>query len=101
MSERSGGSLRLLASYARPFAGALAIVFVLNAVGALLQQGSYLLLQPTWTLLFGDPDAEDPALAEARARLEALRAEDPSLPLDGALEALTPAPAPAPAARWP
>jgi ABC-type multidrug transport system fused ATPase/permease subunit len=96
VSERSGGSLRLLASYARPFAGALAIVFVLNAVGALLQQGSYLLLQPTWTLLFGDPDAEDPALAEARARLEALRAENPSLPLDGALEALAPTPAPAP-----
>lgn len=90
MSKRSGGSLRLLATYARPFAGALVVVFVLNAVGALLQQGSYLLLQPTWTLLFGDPAAEAPELAEARERLLALQAEDPALPLDAALEALTP-----------
>ena len=39
VSERSGGSL--LPATPAPLAGALVVVFVLNAVGALLQRGSY------------------------------------------------------------
>lgn len=85
------GLFRLLAPYAKPFIGALALVFVLNGLGALLQQGTYLLLQPTWTLLFSDDQADQPDLDAARAALQSAQADnadDPSIAK--ALEALGP-----------
>lgn len=92
MNRPPRGLLSLLLAYARPFTGALLLVFGLNAVGALLQQGTYLLLQPTWTLLFAGQEVHgseraqeilqdlqsahpDPAVAEALAALGAQAAE--------------------------
>ncbi len=77
MFRNPRGLFRLLAPYAKPFVGALALVFMLNGLGALLQQGTYLLLQPTWTLLFAESKENQPDLAAAREALEAAKNENP------------------------
>jgi subfamily B ATP-binding cassette protein MsbA len=87
--SRPRGLFRLLAPYAKPFVGALALVFVLNGLGALLQQGTYLLLQPTWTLLFADDPADQVDLDRAREVLTEAQAQNPEdAQLAQALEAL-------------
>lgn len=89
MFSRPRGLFRLLAPYAKPFVGALALVFVLNGLGALLQQGTYLLLQPTWTLLFADDPADQVDLDRAREVLTEAQAQNPEdAQLAQALEAL-------------
>lgn len=89
MFSRPRGLFRLLAPYAKPFVGALALVFVLNGLGALLQQGTYLLLQPTWTLLFPDDPADQVDLDLAREVLTEAQAQNPEdAQLAQALEAL-------------
>ena len=89
MFSRPRGLFRLLAPYAKPFVGALALVFVLNGLGALLQQGTYLLLQPTWTLLFADDPADQVDLDLAREVLTEAQAQNPEdAQLAQALEAL-------------
>jgi subfamily B ATP-binding cassette protein MsbA len=93
--SRPRGLFRLLAPYAKPFVGALALVFVLNGLGALLQQGTYLLLQPTWTLLFADDPADQVDLDLAREVLTEAQAQNPEdAQLAQALEALAPPTAP-------
>ena len=95
MFSRPRGLFRLLAPYAKPFVGALALVFVLNGLGALLQQGTYLLLQPTWTLLFADDPADQVDLDLAREVLTEAQAQNPEdAQLAQALEALAPPTAP-------
>lgn len=95
MFSRPRGLFRLLAPYAKPFVGALALVFVLNGLGALLQQGTYLLLQPTWTLLFAEDPAAQVDLGRAREVLTEAQAQNPEDPqLAQALEALAPPTAP-------
>ncbi|MAE28386.1 MAG: ABC transporter ATP-binding protein [Planctomycetota bacterium] len=51
-------TLKLLAPHVRPYLGVLALVLLLGALGAGAQRGIFLLLTPTWEVLFpGDPGA--------------------------------------------
>lgn len=70
VKSRGRGLIALLKPYARPRWKALVGVFLLSTLAALLQQSTFLLLPPTWTLLFPTEDLalvayEDKALADA------------------------------------
>ena len=52
------GLRRLLWPYARPYLGALVLVLILGMVTALAQQSAYLLVKPTWQVLFEDAPKE-------------------------------------------
>ncbi len=58
------GLRRLLWPYARPYLGMLMLVLVLGTVTALAQQSAYLLVKPTWQVLFEDPPQESVAIVE-------------------------------------
>jgi subfamily B ATP-binding cassette protein MsbA len=52
------GLRRLLWPYARPYLGVLVLVLILGMVTALAQQSAYLLVKPTWQVLFEDAPKE-------------------------------------------
>ncbi|MFT7678856.1 MAG: subfamily B ATP-binding cassette protein MsbA [Planctomycetota bacterium] len=66
VKSRARGLIELLKPYAKPRWKALLAVFFLSSLGAFLQQGTYLLLPPTWTLLF---PSEEQALAEVQGQV--------------------------------
>ncbi len=58
VSSKTEGLFSLLKPYAIPRTKALIAVFLLSMLGAVLAQGTYLLLPPTWKLLFPSVDQQ-------------------------------------------
>ena len=52
LKPNSTGLISLLKPHARPYAGALMLVFLLGALSSGLQQGVILLITPTWKIVF-------------------------------------------------
>lgn len=94
--NRLGDLFRLLRPHARPHLGALVLIVVFGTASAMLQQGTFLLLLPTWEALFpeeeggdasaalegvavppGGADAGDPAPGEAAIAPDAAVAGEP------------------------
>ncbi len=59
--NRLGDLFRLLRPHARPHLGALVLIVIFGTASAMLQQGTFLLLLPTWEALF--PEEEDASAA--------------------------------------
>ena len=57
MNSKTRGLIDLLKPYAKPRAKGLVAVFILSMLGATLAQGTYMLLPPTWSLLFPPVDS--------------------------------------------
>ena len=95
--NRLGDLSRLLRPHARPHLGALVLIVVFGTASAMLQQGTFLLLLPTWEALFpeeeggdasaalegvavppGGADAGDPAPREAAIAPDAAVAGEPA-----------------------
>ena len=55
--NRLGDLFRLLRPHARPHLGALVLIVVFGTASAMLQQGTFLLLLPTWEALFPEEKA--------------------------------------------
>ncbi len=55
------GLRHLLWPYARPYLGILLLVLGLGALSAVAQQSAYLLVKPTWQVLFEDPVEPEPS----------------------------------------
>ncbi|MEC8512069.1 MAG: ABC transporter ATP-binding protein [Planctomycetota bacterium] len=72
--NRLGDLFRLLRPHARPHLGALVLIVVFGTASAMLQQGTFLLLLPTWEALFPEEEGEG-----ASAPVEGV-----SVPPDGA-----------------
>ncbi|MEO2164017.1 MAG: ABC transporter ATP-binding protein, partial [bacterium] len=65
------GLRRLLWPYARPYLGALVLVLALGIVTALAQQSAYLLVKPTWQVLFEDaPEETDEDISSGTEQVE-------------------------------
>ena len=60
--KRLGDLYRLLVPHAAPHIGGLFLIIVFGTLSALLQQGAYVLLMPTWKAMF--PEAKVEASAE-------------------------------------
>ena len=56
--NRLGDLFRLLRPHARPHLGALVLIVVFGTASAMLQQGTFLLLLPTWEALFPEEEGE-------------------------------------------
>ena len=54
--NRLGDLFRLLRPHARPHLGALVLIVVFGTASAMLQQGTFLLLLPTWEALFPEEE---------------------------------------------
>ena len=74
--NRLGDLFRLLRPHARPHLGALVLIVVFGTASAMLQQGTFLLLLPTWEALFPEEEGEG---AGASAAVEGI-----ALPSGGA-----------------
>ena len=61
--NRLGDLFRLLRPHARPHLGALVLIVVFGTASAMLQQGTFLLLLPTWEALFPEEEAEGASAA--------------------------------------
>lgn len=61
--NRLGDLFRLLRPHARPHLGALVLIVVFGTASAMLQQGTFLLLLPTWEALFPEEEGEDASAA--------------------------------------
>lgn len=61
--NRLGDLFRLLRPHARPHLGALMLIVVFGTASAMLQQGTFLLLLPTWEALFPEEEGEDASAA--------------------------------------
>ena len=61
--NRLGDLFLLLRPHARPHLGALVLIVVFGTASAMLQQGTFLLLLPTWEALFPEEEGEDASAA--------------------------------------